>query len=411
LILNKDILKGIEYVQYLQNILKENPLIFPIINNELQNSQLDPNLDLNQTGQQIESSISLLEKGHYFIFDEINFEETGTEQINLGSLFDKWVTFLMSRKSQLSSQFMTATMTLNENEIMLLIKQLLDLINDSNQKFFTSIINYLTTMERTRNNIERVKVNVERAIQLSKSSNIHSKPLFISFPSPMHLIDSQRTQHQQFCEILIHYAKILNLIRQIDQNNDPIQCLYLLFEYPDFTAHVKDLEQFIWFHPSEIDSPIRKKLIFFLQSFLKACTFYSLFSLKSEYLIKPSTMITEFDIFMDRNEINDYNIPWAYQMSTKFSPDFMIQIPRFLPLYLIPLFVQLKEEKYFPGFFFPQIQRIPDNFLSQIFSINVASIHSLVEMLNVITKIAFQELIQEEIEDDYENAILKAIRH
>jgi hypothetical protein len=160
----------------------------------------------------------------------------------------------------------------------------------------------------------------------------------------------------------------------------------------------------------QYNSPTGKQLTSSLQSFENAFTFSSLYSLNPEYLQTPSKLINEFDLFIERGEANDSDIVWAYNLSLKYNPNFLIEIPKFIPSDLLPLFVKQLESKYSPGFLFPGLVSIHDLFLKQLFELNQINFNSLADLLNKISEVSLIFFLQRDIKNNFQSEISKAVK-
>jgi hypothetical protein len=297
IITNKDIEKGIEFIQFFFTLLKEFSSVSLILNKTTNKSSFSQQIYSEKMIKEIENIISFLNQNpSSFTFTEIYFKTKTAKTVKFSESFSDWLLSLENFKDDLMRESFQdqrkEEIRQIQNEIKILRKKLSDSTIDSNQTYFSKIHSYLSKMEPSFENLEQAKLNVARAIQLSNISYSNEKSSLISFPPPSNQKPNcKRSKHQSLCNMLIRHTEILNLISQIEDNKDPIQSIISFERYSELADPVRLLSQFILTRPSQFNSPAKKQLISSLRSFENAFTFSSLYSLTPEYLQAPSKLI------------------------------------------------------------------------------------------------------------------------
>jgi hypothetical protein len=208
-----------------------------------------------------------------------------------------------------------------------------------NRPILSGLSGQLERQNSIREDVDQVKVNVKRIIELAIAMKIKDGLVLIAYPDPQ---DSGRavSQYQKLCEILAHHSRVLFPIKSIDEDKDPIRSPVLLSQYPELHRQCGKLPRFIWKDPSEVIHRTKRVLYVEMKQYTGAWLFARILTLNREYLTDPKKTMHGLKVFIQRTDmIADY-IAWTSWESADRRPEMVIQYPRFVVADFLPLFIQ-----------------------------------------------------------------------
>jgi hypothetical protein len=148
------------------------------------------------------------------------------------------------------------------------------------------------------------------------------------------------SHRQKHCEILAYHSRVLVPIKSIEEDIDAIQSPMLLSQYPELHGRYGKPPRFIWKDPSKVSHRTKRLLHLELKKCIGAWLFTRTLAVNREYQTDLKNIMHDLKGFIQRiNATADY-IAWASRESADRRPDLVIQYPRFVATYFLPLFIQ-----------------------------------------------------------------------
>ena len=147
--------------------------------------------------------------------------------------------------------------------------------------------------------------------------------------------DERRDDEAQIIKCLIDYSESKILIRNIFNNNNKISSLQKLEEFPQMNYIFEII--FKYMSDWENNKNIKNKSMEQLDLILNSNLLYNLIQINPIYS-KREKIIEILNKSMERKDITDDQVRWAYSMSINYHPSFQLIIPYLTPKDIIPLF-------------------------------------------------------------------------
>ncbi|KAK8886006.1 hypothetical protein M9Y10_041465 [Tritrichomonas musculus] len=431
ILISKEYKSAINLIGVFMDIEKVSPNIFTIMNNDL-DSLKNMKTDIKSIGDEIVHVIALL-KSINMKFNQLREDYKGVETNSiLPNTLTKWISELEDKKmniqlDKLNEQFRKDAQDIKEQRNILLMKlhDAAKTASYENTHVLEQFIHYLEKMEITpatfeflKRTIGQTKLNIERMISLIEKSETSPIEKVGNIPFPRKTkIENEKYRdniHRKICTIFLEYSETIKLLRNIQENIDPMSSLYELSRKKDL--ELEELPQFLCSSSDEPDNSQKELLINKVKSYAGALTIKQLCSLKDdgyELLVHPEKLKAEFEKFNNRNEYDEYLEYWAGKLSLKYDPKDMIIIPKYTPSDLHPLFVlqNFDDHSIFesssdkPGILLKETIHPSIELVKQLGKIDLSKYDGLQEYLNEVSRIALNVLRDKIVESDFEDAV------